>query len=169
MPKSIMELARDMVPAGFELIPVERDAPEFAKAMQEAEYFMGFTRGGMGAEFYRGAPKLKLIQLISAGYDRLDVEAARQAPAPGANNGRADSAAVAEHAIMLIMSVYKRLAWMHNNVVAGKWRVGDLGEQRVFELAGKTVGVVGLGTIGKKVLRRLQGFDVRVLYYDILR
>jgi len=164
-----MELARDMVPAGFELIPLERDAPEFAKAMQEAEYFMGFTRGGMGAEFYKGAPKLKLIQLISAGYDRLDIEAARQARVPVANNGGANSVAVAEHTIMLILSVYKRLAWMHNNVVAGKWRVGDLGEQRVFELAGKTVGVVGLGTIGKKVVRRLQGFDVRVLYYDILR
>src|SRR5262245_29236292 len=169
MPKSIMELARDMVPAGFELIPVERDAPEFAKAMQEAEYFMGFTRGGMGAEFYRGAPKLKLIQLISAGYDRLDVPAARQARVPVANNGGANSVAVAEHTMMLILAVYKRLAWMHTNVVAGKWRVGDLGEQKVYELAGKTLGIVGLGTIGKKVARRAPAFDMKVQYYDIVR
>jgi glyoxylate reductase/D-3-phosphoglycerate dehydrogenase len=77
--------------------------------------------------------------------------------------------AVAEHTLMLMLSVYKRLAWQHNNVVAGKWRVGDLGEQRVYELAGKTVGIVGLGTIGKKVVRRLAGFDVRVQYYDIVR
>jgi phosphoglycerate dehydrogenase-like enzyme len=53
--------------------------------------------------------------------------------------------------------------------MAGKWRVGDLGEQRVYELAGKTLGIVGLGTIGKKVARRAQAFDMRILYYDILR
>jgi glyoxylate reductase/D-3-phosphoglycerate dehydrogenase len=88
---------------------------------------------------------------------------------PVANNGGANSVAVAEHTIMLILSVLKRLAWMHNNVVAGKWRVGDIGEQRVYELSGKTLGIVGLGTIGKKVVRRAKGFDVQILYYDIAR
>jgi phosphoglycerate dehydrogenase-like enzyme len=169
LPKSIMELARDLVPAGFDFLPLEREDPQFAKTLQEAEYFMGFARGDMGPDFYKAAPKLKLIQLVSAGYDRLDVEAARRAGVPVANNGGANSVAVAEHTIMLMLSVLKRIAWMHNNVVAGKWRVGDLGEQRVYELAGKTVGIVGLGTIGKKVVRRLKGFDVQILYYDILR
>lgn len=122
----------------------------------------------MGPEFYRMAPKLKLIQLISAGYDRLDVEAARRAGVPVANNGGANSVAVAEHTLMLILAVYKRLAWQHNNVVASKWRVGDLGE-RIYELAGKTLGIVGLGTIGKKVARRARAFDMPVVYYDIVR
>ena len=130
---------------------------------------MGFARTGMDAAFYKAAPKLKLIQLVSAGYDRLDIEAARQAGVPVANNGGANSVAVAEHTIMLMLSVLKRIAWMHNNVVAGKWRVGDIGEQRVYELAGKTLGIVGLGTIGKKVVRRAKGFDVQILYYDIAR
>ncbi|HYB44120.1 MAG TPA: 2-hydroxyacid dehydrogenase [Candidatus Methylomirabilis sp.] len=167
--KTIMDVARGMVPDGYEMDVLEREDPKFPQAMKEAEYLMGFARGGMGADFYRAAPRLKLIQLVSAGYDRLDVEAARQANVPVANNGGANSVAVAEHTLMLMLAVYKRLAWMHNNVVAGKWRVGDLGEQRVYELAGKTVGIVGLGTIGKKVARRLAGFDVRVQYYDILR
>jgi phosphoglycerate dehydrogenase-like enzyme len=148
---------------------VERSAPEFAEAIRDAEYFMGFAREGMGPEFYKNAPRLRLIQLVSAGYDRLDVEAARQASVPVANNGGANSVAVAEHTMMLILAVYKRLVWQHNNVVAGKWRVGDLGEQRVFELAGKTLGIVGLGTIGKKVARRAPAFDMRVQYYDIVR
>src|SRR5207247_740057 len=82
----------------------------------------GFTRSNMGPDFYRGAPKLKLIQLISAGYDRLDIEAARQARVPVANNGGSNSVAVAEHTLMLILAVYKKLAWHHNNVVAGRWR-----------------------------------------------
>ena len=169
LPKTIMDVARGMVPAGYELEVLDQQDPRFAAAMQEAEYFMGFARGGMGPEFYRAAPHLKLIQLISAGYDRLDVEAARQARVPVANNGGANSVAVAEHTLMLILAVYKRLAWQHNNVVAGKWRVGDLGEQRVYELAGKTLGIVGLGTIGKKVARRAPAFDMKVQYYDIVR
>ena len=49
------------------------------------------------------------------------------------------------------------------------WRVGDLGEQRVYELAGKTLGIVGLGTIGKKVARLARAFGMRVQYYDIAR
>jgi phosphoglycerate dehydrogenase-like enzyme len=169
LPKTIMDVGRGMVPAGYELEVLDRQSPDFARAIQEAEYFMGFVRGGMGADFYRGAPRLKLIQLISAGYDRLDVEAARKAGVPVANNGGANSVAVAEHTMMLMLAVYKRLAWQHNNVVVGKWRVGDLGEQRVYELAGKTLGIVGLGTIGKKVARRAPGFDMQVQYYDVVR
>ena len=167
--KNIMDVARGMVPAGYELLVLEREDPQFPQAIKDAEYLMGFARGGMDAAFYKAAPKLKLIQLVSAGYDRLDIEAVRQAGVPVANNGGANSVAVAEHTIMLMLSVLKRIAWMHNNVVAGKWRVGDIGEQRVYELAGKTLGIVGLGTIGKKVVRRAKGFDVQILYYDIAR
>lgn len=167
--KGIMDTARGMVPAGYEFIVCEREDPKFALAMKDAEYLMGFARDGMDDAFYKAAPKLKLVQLVSAGYDRLDIGAVKRANVAVANNGGANSVAVAEHTIMLILSVLKRIAWMHNNVVAGKWRVGDIGEQRVYELAGKTVGIIGLGTIGKKVVRRLQGFDVNVLYYDILR
>ncbi len=169
LPKTIMDIARGMVPAGYDLLVLDRDSPEFARAIPEADYFMGFARGQFGPEFYRAAPRLKLIQLISAGYDRLDVEAARQAGVPVSNNGGANSVAVAEHTMMLMLAVYKRLTWQHNNVVAGKWRVGDLGDQRVYELCGKTLGIVGLGTIGKKVARRAPAFDMRVQYYDIVR
>ena len=71
--KTIMDIARGMVPAGYELQVLDRDAPEFAAAIRDAEYYMGFARGDMGPEFYRNASRLKLIQLVSAGYDRLDV------------------------------------------------------------------------------------------------
>src|SRR5438445_7229438 len=154
LPAPLVEIARSLLPADFDLQVVAQGTPEFDAAIKDAESLTGFTRSNMGPDLYRGAPKLKLIQLISAGYDRLDVEAARQARVPVANNGGANSVAVAEHTLMLILAVYKRLASQHNNVVAGKWRVGDLGEQRVCELAGKTLGIVGLGTIGKKVARR---------------
>ncbi len=169
LPAPVMDIAQGMLPEGYDLQVVDQSAPEFPSAVQDAEYFMGFARDYMGAEFYRNAPNLKLIQLISAGYDRVDVEAARQARVPIANNGGSNSVAVAEHAMLLILAAYKKLAWQHNNVVSGKWRVGDFAETRVYELAGKTLGLVGLGTIGKKVARRAQAFDMRVQYYDIVR
>ena len=169
MPKDIMDECRAMVPQGYEMAVVERGVGGGIEAHPDAEYFVGFARGDMGPDFYRTLPRLKLVQLISAGYDRLDVAAAKQAGVPVANNGGANSTAVAEHTWLLILSVLKRLAWQHNNVVAGKWRIGDLAENRLYEVEGKTLGIVGLGTIGKKVARRAHGFDMPVIYYDTVR
>ena len=168
-PPSIMDVARAMAPADFEFQVIAQDDPGFAQAIQDADYFMGFPREHMGQSFYDMAPNLKLVQLISAGYDRLDVDAARQARVPVSNNGGSNSVAVAEHTMALILAVYKQVVRDHNNVVRGKWRVGDFAELRIYELAGKTLGLVGLGTIGKKVARRAQAFDVRVQYHDTIR
>jgi len=167
-PPVILDIARSLTPAGFELVVVNPGTPEFYPAAAEAEYFLGLARQ-MGGEFFRAAPKLRLIQLLSAGYDRVDIEAARKAGVPVANNGGANAIAVAEHTLMLMLAVLKRVVRFHNDVVAGKWRAGDSTETRVYELAGKTLGIVGLGNIGKKVARRGAAFDMRIQYYDIAR
>ena len=164
----ILDIARSLTPPGFELAVADQGTPEFIEAAQDAEYFLGTARGGVGGEFFRTAPKLKLVQLTSAGYDRVDLESARKAKVPVANNGGANAIAVSEHAMMLILAVLKRLVFHHNNVAAGKWRVGDMGD-RVYEASGRTLGIVGLGNIGKKVARRARAFDMHVQYYDILR
>ena len=122
-------------------IPARR---EFYQAAADAEYYLGLARQ-MGGEFFRSAPKLKLVQLLSAGYDRVDVEAARKAKVPVANNGGANAIAVAEHTLMLMLAVLKRVVHFHNNVVAGKWRVGGPTDMRVYELSGRTLGIVGPG------------------------
>src|SRR5256885_11325335 len=150
LPAPLVEIARSLLPADFDLHVVDQGTPEFDAAIKDAEYLTGFTRSNMGPDFYRGAPKLKLIQLISAGYDRLDIEAARQARVPVANNGGSNSVAVAEHTLMLILAVYKKLAWHHNNVVAGKWRGGGLAQTPGSQLAGGRPGLVGPGPTGKK-------------------
>jgi phosphoglycerate dehydrogenase-like enzyme len=167
-PPAIMELVKTLTPAGFELIPADIDTPEFYEAAGQAEYYLGFARR-MGNEFFRAAPKLKLVQLTSAGYDQVDPEAAKKAKVPVSNNGGANAIAVAEHAIMLMLAVYKRLVQFHNHIVAGNWRVGNPAEVRVHELSGATLGIVGLGNIGKKVARRAAGFDMKIQYYDIKR
>ena len=169
MPPAIMDRAHAMLPPGFELAVVDADPAKLLPAMKDADYYVGFARILMNKDFFAAGPRLKLVQLISAGYDRVDIEAARHARVPVANNGGANSVAVAEHALMLILAVMKKLAWQHANCVAGKWRVGDFADTRLYELAGKTLGIVGLGTIGKKVARRARAFDMQVQYYDVLR
>ncbi len=164
----VLDLARTLLPAGFELVLADPGTPEFYRAAEDAEYYLGLARQ-MGTQFFRAAPKLRLVQLLSAGYDRVDVEAARKVGVPVANNGGANATAVAEHTMALMLAVLKRLVRFHNDVVAGKWRGGGPFDSPVFELAGRTLGIVGLGNIGKKVARRAAAFDMRVQYYDIAR
>ena len=169
MPAAMMDLARETLPEGYELAVADHGTEKFYEAAQEAEFYLGFPRQGMGNEFFRAAPKLRLIQLISAGYDRLDLEAARKAKVPISNNGGANAISVAEHTILLVLAVLKRLVWQHNHVVAGRWRVGNFDELGIYEASGKTLGIVGLGNIGKKVARRAQVFGMDVQYSDVLR
>jgi len=166
--KDVLDIARSLTPPGFELVVADHGTPAFYEAAADAEYYLGLARQ-MGGEFFRAAPKLKLVQLLSAGYDRVDVEAARKAKVPVSNNGGANAVAVAEHTFALMLAVLKRIVRFHNEVVAGQWHVGATPDTRVVELAGRTLGVVGLGNIGKKVVRRAAAFDMRVRYYDILR
>ncbi len=165
-PEVILDIARSLTPPGFELVVSDVGAAEFYQAALYAEYYLGLARQ-MGGEFFRAAPKLRLVQLLSAGYDRVDVEAARKAGVPVANNGGANAIAVAEHTLMLMLAVLKRLVRLHNDVIAGKWRVGNFAETRVYELAGKTLGIVGLGNIGKKVARRAAAFDMDIQYHEL--
>jgi phosphoglycerate dehydrogenase-like enzyme len=167
-PPHIMEMVKALTPAGFELIPVDLDTPQFYEAAAQAEYYLGFARR-MGNDFFRAAPNMKLVQLTSAGYDQVDPEAAKKAKVPVSNNGGANAIAVAEHTMMLMLAVFKRCVQFHNSVVAGNWRVGNPADVRVHEISGATLGLVGLGNIGKKVARRAKAFDMKVQYYDIKR
>ena len=96
------------------------------------------------------------------------IEAARRAKVPVCNNGGANAISVSEHAIMLMLAVSRRVIWQHGNVSAGRWR-GNGPAPMMYEIFDKTLGIVGLGTIGKKVARIARAFGMRVQYYDIAR
>ena len=113
----------------------------------------------------RGAGSLKLVQLLAAGYEKVDLKAATELGIPVATNGGANAWAVAEHAIALILALYKRLIPADRSVRAGEWRKSTNGFN-TYELAGKTVGIIGAGNIGRKVAYRLKSFETDILYYD---
>jgi phosphoglycerate dehydrogenase-like enzyme len=170
LPPDIVRLAEHMKPAGFTLhqLPSNASTADIATAMREAEYLLGFVRF-LPDEAYAQAKRLKLVQVLSAGYDRVNIAGARAVRVPICSNGGANSVAVAEHAIMLMLAVYRKLVLYHQNVAAGRWMQGVPRTEDVFELEGKTVGLVGLGNIGQQVAKRLRGFDVKVIYYDAFR
>src|SRR5260370_37322839 len=96
-------------------------------------------------------PKLRLVQLTSAGYDRVDIEAARKAAVPVATNGGANAIAVSEHTILLMLAVYKRLVRYHNDVVAGKGGSPQPAERGVCAHSRKELGVRGPCQLGQEV------------------
>jgi phosphoglycerate dehydrogenase-like enzyme len=164
----IAEIAREMAPGGFELVVARSAAAELHPLLASAEYVVCYPSVPTDDAFYRAAPRLKLLQLLSAGYDDVDLEAARRARVPVCNNGGANAISVSEHAIMLMLGVSRRVIWQHGNVAAGRWR-GNGPAPRMYEVFDKTLGIVGLGTIGKKVARLANAFRMRVQYYDIAR
>jgi phosphoglycerate dehydrogenase-like enzyme len=170
VPSDILELGQRMKPAGFtlQMMPPNASAADIAAALREAEYLLGFVRF-LPDEAYAQATRLKLVQVLSAGYDRVNIAGARKARIPICSNGGANSVAVAEHTIMLMLAVYRKLVAFHQNVASGRWHEGIPRTVDTFELEGKTVGLVGLGHIGQQVARRIKAFDTTVIYYDTMR
>src|ERR1700732_3983504 len=112
------EIARELAPAGFELALVQPESPQFAAALGDAAYMVCYPSVTMADAFYRAAPRLRLVQLLTAGYDNVDLAAARRAKVPVANNGGANAISVSEHAMMLMLTVARRVIWQHGNVSA---------------------------------------------------
>lgn len=167
-PKPILDVALALKPPEFELMIHDNGTPDYYRAAEDADFYLGMTRN-IDAKLFEAGKKMRLVQLLSAGYDRADLAAARKARIPIANNGGGNAIAVAEHAIMLMLATLKKLPGLHADVTAGQWRSGPSGKSPIHELRGKTVGIVGLGNIGKKVARRAAAFDVDIQYYDIAR
>ena len=157
-----MQIAHDLLPDGLELVTAPHGRPEFWNLLKDADFYIGAGQFKHGPEFYSQAPKLKLVQTLSAGYNTYDLDAARAAGVPICNNGGANATAVAEHAIMLMLAVSRKLIWVHEGVVSGRWRGNDFNSAKLYELEDKTLGIIGLGNIGKKVARRAKAFDMRV-------
>ncbi len=166
-PLTNVPLARQIAPSGYDLNVVAPGSAEYEAALPTADYLVGFVAGLVQAELYEQAPNLKLVQVLSAGYDESDIAAARAAGVPLCNNGGANSVAVSEHAILLALAVSRQIVYQHENVRAGRWRGNATPE--VHELRDRQMGVVGFSNIGKKTARLAQAFGMKVVYYDLVR
>ncbi|MFL2803740.1 MAG: 2-hydroxyacid dehydrogenase [Dehalococcoidia bacterium] len=112
------------------------------------------------------AKKCQLVQLLAAGFDQMNLPLLDAMQIPLANNGGANSWAVSDHAVLLMLALYKKLIDSDKSTREGTWKKPINGEN-TYEMANKKVGILGIGNIGKKVARRVQAFDSKVQYYDL--
>jgi phosphoglycerate dehydrogenase-like enzyme len=169
VPNRIREELSLRLPHGFHLTFLDDSADVHTQvaSIQKTDFLLGFPRD-FGEEM-ESTSHLKLVQLLSAGYDRFNVEAATRLSIPVANNGGANKVAVAEHTILLILALYKKLCKHHRELKEGVWLREKDHPLRLFELADKDVGLIGLGNVGKALTKRLTGFETRISYFDVIR
>jgi phosphoglycerate dehydrogenase-like enzyme len=147
--------------------PEERLAAEFADADIVLGDYTGATAITRGV--VKAAKKLKLIQQPSVGYNHIDISACKEFGIPVANTPGANDIGVAEHTIMLALASLKNLPYYNAGTHRGEWLFTEAQRTGIFELNGKTYGLLGMGRTARAVAERLASFGVKLLYYDIVR
>jgi len=165
--RQVADISCEKAPQGFDVSwhPHRLDDNEKMDLMGDVE-FLVLHPAEISAQVLQKGSSLRLVQLLTAGYDKIDLKITAELGIPVATNGGANAWAVAEHSIGLLLALYKRLLPCDRSVREGGWRKAISGFD-TFEVAGKTVGLIGAGNIGRKVARRLKSFETRILYYDV--
>ena len=117
-------------------------------------------------EVIAAAPKTKLIQRTGVGVDMVDVAYAKEKNIPISICKGFNAASVAELAILDMLALYRHIIELDNKGKNHEWHTMTYRHDS-YEIIGKTVGVVGGGTIGKEVIKRLNAFGAEIIYYDI--
>lgn len=110
----------------------------------------------------------RLIQRWGAGFDTVDIAAAGKRGIPVAVTAGMNAVPVSEMALALMLAVYRNLVAMTNSTMAGVWS-REAYSKRSYTISGKTVGIYGIGSIGRKVAVLTKAFGAEVIYYDPFR
>ena len=156
--------AREVLAECGRLVDVDgTDVPALFEAVRDADALVVRSETQVTAELMAHAPRLRVVARAGVGIDNVDVDAATEAGiivlnAPGANRYSAG-----EHTIALMLSVARQLPLANASMHAGKW---ERKQFKLFDLRDKTVGIVGLGRVGRVVAHRLKAFGCHVIAHD---
>lgn len=155
--------AQILTAKGFQVIQnADKDIAELAVEHSDAQVLIVRSEK-VCAEIIDAMPQLKLVVRAGAGYNTIDTKHARRRGVDVMNTPGANSNAVAEEVVTLILAALRHVVPADASTRQGKW------EKKKFmggELTGKTIGIIGLGNIGRLLVKRLRGFDMRFLAYD---
>ncbi|MFH1923632.1 MAG: 2-hydroxyacid dehydrogenase [Planctomycetota bacterium] len=168
IPEELRQLVIDSFPrTEFVLDTMTYSEPEKQQCakMRWADAVLFAPGRHLSEAVFESASHVRLMQLWSSGYDKFNTAAARKYGIPVANNGGANAISVAEHTLLLMLSVNKRLPDSHARTVQGRWAGNSHGTD-MFLLQDKTLGIVGFGNIGRAVAQRAAAFQMRILYSD---
>ncbi len=122
------------------------------------------------AEVFDAAPNLKIVSQFAVGFDNIDVKEATKRGIYVTNTPGVLTETTADYAWALLMAAARRVVEADRYVRGGKWKVGwhpTMLQGR--DVHGATLGILGLGRIGSAIAERAKGFDMKVLYYDVVR
>ena len=157
-----LDLAAELSAAGCRLVPgpPDHDLGVLRPLLASATAWIAGT-GPITAEHLDAAPALQIVARYGVGVDAVDLAAAAERGVLVTNTPGANTSAVADHALALMLAALRDVASGDRAVRAGQWTV-----RRSRQLGGLTVGIVGLGRIGREVAARLGGFGSTVVGYD---
>ena len=162
---AVREVVASVAPAELDLrFAQSYDEHEQLALVENAEVLLpGWA--AVTAPMLAHAKRLRMIQKWGIGVDRIDVEAVRRMNVPLAITAGSNAGPVAELAIALMLAVYRRIAQVDRALRQGQWLKAEM-RGICYQIAGKNVGLVGFGNIGRMVARKLRGFDAEVVYFD---
>jgi len=165
IPTKLDPVAKELLEANGDYTVVQDDSADLATlAAQNPDTYALFVRSEkVTAEIIDALSSLKVVIRAGAGYNTIDIKHARSKKIDVMNTPGANANAVAEEVIALMLADARHVVPADASTRAGKW------EKKNFmgrEVTGKTVGIVGLGAIGRLVAKRLSGFEVNVLAFD---
>jgi phosphoglycerate dehydrogenase-like enzyme len=157
-------VVEDDLPDGMRLVTLAgRDTQEEIERVRDLDFLISVKAS---EEMIRAASRLRLIQLPGVGYDQVNLKAASQVGIPVALSLGGSSEAVAEHTLMLMLAVSRRLVELANSLRSGKWLMWDR-RTCSYGLHGKMLGIIGMGRIGREVALRAAAFGMSIQYHDI--
>jgi formate dehydrogenase len=152
---------------GVEYVVLTNKEAELDKQLPTADVLITtpFWPAYVTAERISKAPRLRLILTAGVGSDHIDLAAAAKKGITVAEITGSNVVSVAEQVIMHILALVRNYIPAYKQVIDGRWDIAEIAA-KAHDLEGKTVGVVGSGRIGQRVLIRLRPFDVTALYYN---
>ena len=155
--------AAALTAAGFDVVQNDSEPIEALVATHPDAVGLIVRSEKVPAAIIDALPGLKCVIRAGAGYDNIDYVYARSKGVDVMNTPGANSNAVAEEVIAMILAAYRYIVPADNTTRAGEW---NKKKYMGRELTRKTVGILGLGNIGRLLVKRLQGFECTVLGYD---
>jgi glyoxylate reductase len=171
--RPLFPAARAILDSAFEVEywPVQEKIPraELLQRVAEKDALICLLTEKVDEELLAAAPKLRIVCTVSVGYDHIDVTACTRRNVLVTNTPGVLDETTADLAWALLMAIARRVvegdAWMRT----GTWAGWELNQLLGGDIYGKTLGVIGFGRIGRRVARRAQGFNMRVLYQNRTR
>jgi glyoxylate reductase len=180
MPKPEIYITRELPERGLNIIKKHFDAevwPEYApppkKTIMEkaknVDALVSLLSDKIDAEVFNASPKLKIVSQLAVGFDNIDIPEATKRGIYVTNTPEVLTDTTADFAWLLLMAVARRIVEADKYVHTGQWKVGWHPAMLTGrDIHNTTIGIVGAGRIGYAMAKRAKGFDMNILFYDVI-